>query len=360
MAINAKPNNNLVELIKAEPALFSLPRFGDIVQGVMLERKPKMLVFDLGKYGTGAVYWHELQNAKEIIKKLKPGDIVHAKVVDVDNEDGLIELSLTEASKQKSWVEAQELFEKEEIITVKPKSFNRGGLVAELSGLPAFLPVSQLSNTHYPKVSGDEKSQITETLQELVGKEIKVKIIDVNPRTNKLIVSEKAAYEENAKELAKAYEVGQIIEGIVSGVADFGAFIKFTDNPAVEGLLHVSELDWRIVDNPKEIINVDDVVRAKIVEIKDGKIFLSLKALKPDPWSLAKYKEGEEVLGRIYNFNQFGAIINFDDGIQGQLHVSEFGGIEEMKQALTLGNEYGFLIESVSLEEKRIVLKVKK
>ena len=125
-------------------------------------------------------------------------------------------------------------------------------------------------------------------------------------------------------------------------------------------MIHISELDWRIVDNPKEIINLDDAVRAKIIEIKDGKIFLSLKALKADPWEKLKYKEGEEIGGTVYSFNQFGAIINLEGGIQGQLHVSEFGGLPEMKQALTLGNEYDFSIESVSPEEKRIVLKIKK
>lgn len=363
MIMNIKKNNNfLQQLIKAEPTAFTLLKVGDIVPAVFLEKKSRMLIFDLGKYGTGVIYWNEIQNAKEIIKKLKLGAVVHAKVIAADNEEGFVELSLIEAGKQKLWAGISELYEKEEIVVVKPAAFNRGGLVAELNGLQAFLPISQLSNEHYPKVSVDEKNQITEALQKLIGEEIKVKIIDVNPRTNKLIVSEKAAREENMKELAKGYEVGQVIEGIISGVADFGAFVKFTDNPAVEGLIHVSELDWRNVENSKEIVKVDDAVKAKIIEIRDGKIFLSRKALLPDPWQAVKdkYKEGDEVSGKIYSFNPFGAIIDLANSIQGQLHVAEFGGLEEMKRVLSLGGVYPFFIESINLEERRIILKAKK
>lgn len=361
--MNTKQNNGILnQFMKSEPALFSALKLGDLTEGVVLEKKAGMLLVDLGKFGTGAVYRSEIQNAKELVKGLKIGDPIHGKVVNIDNEEGLVELSLMEAGRQKVWAEVAELKEKEEIIDVKPTAFNRGGLIVQVNGLQAFLPVSQLSTEHYPKVSLEDKTQIAVELQKLVGQEFKVKIIDVNPRNNKFIISEKAAQEESVKELSKNYVVGQIVEGIVSGVADFGAFLKFTDNPAVEGLIHVSELDWRLVENPKEIVNVDDVLRAKIIEIKDGKISLSLKSLKPDPWASVgeKYESGAEVLGRVYSFNPFGAVVNLDNQIQGQLHVSEFGGVLEMKQKIALGKEYPLIIESVDPKERRIVLKLKK
>lgn len=224
----------------------------------------------------------------------------------------------------------------------------------------AFIPVSQLGNEHYPKV--EDKTDIGKALQLLVGQELTVKIIDANPRTNKLILSEREAQEISAKELVKNYTIGQIIEGIVSGVADFGVFVRFTDNPSLEGLIHVSELAHRMVENPKEVVKIDDAIKAQIIEIKDGKISLSLKTLQPNPWDKAAeyYKEGGIVRGIVYSTNPFGAIINLAHDLQGQLRVTDFGGIEEMKQNVTLGKEYEFKIEAVNPEEKRIVLTLKK
>lgn len=149
---------------------------------------------------------------------------------------------------------------------------------------------------------------------------------------------------------------------MVSGVADFGVFVKFVDNPAVEGLIHVSELDYRIVENPKDVVKVDDVVKAKIVDIKEGKISLSLKALKPDPWMVVanKYGENQEVKGKVYMFNPFGAIVNLDETYQGYVHVTEFGGAEEMRKHLTIGKEYSFVVDAVKPQERKITLKLKK
>ena len=350
------------QFVKDKPELFSVLKAGDLVEGVVLEKGANSMVVDLGRHGTGLVYREEIQNAKGAVKELKIGDPIHAKVIEVDNEEGVVELSLTEAGRQKAWAEIQELQEREEIIKIKIKSANRGGLVADLSGVPAFLPVSQLAGEHYPRISTEDRNQITAELQKLVGMELEVKIIDANPRSSKLIISEKAAVEVSVKELAKNYEVGQVIEGVVSGVADFGAFIKFTDNPAIEGLIHISELSHQMIENPKEVISVDDTVKAKITEIKDGRISLSLKALQADPWDKAAdtYKEGETVKGEVYAFHPYGAVINLGDGVQGQIHVSEFGGVPEMKKELTAGETYEFKIESLKPEERRMVLKLLK
>lgn len=361
MVLPKSNNNSVSNFMKIEPNLFNLLKGGDLVEGKILEKNSRMITVDLGKYGTGVVYRAEMQNAKNMVKDLKIGDIIHGKAVKIDNEDGLVELSLAAADKQKAWIEVGEIAEKEEILKIKPVAFNRGGLLAEINGLQAFLPISQLSNEHYPKTESDNKAQIAGALENLVGQEISIKIIDLNPRTNKFIISEKAVAEETNKEFAKNYTVGQIIEGIISGVADFGAFVKFTDNPNVEGLIHVSELDWRIIENPKEIVKVDDVVKAKIIEIKDGKIFLSLKALKADPWDNVSglYKEGMETKGKVYGFHPFGAIINLQNGLQGQLHVAEFGSVHEMKKQLPLEKDHIFIIESIKPEDRRITLKLK-
>lgn len=362
--LTIRQNNNaaLQQLLKSETGILSILKPGDLVQGTVLAESSKLLLVDLGKYGTGAVYRGELLNAREVVRGLTPGDSIHAKVIAVDNEDGFVELSISEAGKQKAWTEVQDIREKDEPFTVKIVGCNKGGLTAQIGQLVAFLPVSQLSNDHYPKVEGDDKTQIGKALAKLVGEELTVKIIDANPRTNKLIISEREATEVNTKELVKGYQVGQVVEGIISGVADFGAFMKFTDNPAIEGLIHVSELEYRTVENPKEVVKVDDVVKAKIVDIKEGKVSLSLKALKTDPWlSVADtYTEGQEVAGTVYSFNPFGATVNLSNEIQGQIHVTAFGGVEEMKKELTHGKSYQFVVETVKPEERRITLKLKK
>ncbi len=360
--IKDSPSTEPVPVWKSNPAILPTLRQGDLVEGVVLEKGSKEIVIDLGRYGTGVVYRGELQNAREIARDLEVGSPVHAKVVEVDNDDGLVELSLSEADKQRAWAAVAELKEKDEPLKVKPTGFNKGGLMMDIEGLHAFLPISQLSAEHYPRSESAEPGRAAQILQTLVGTEIEAKIIDVNPRTGKLIVSERAAKEISAKELAKNYAVGQEIEGVVSGVADFGAFIRFTDNPAVEGFIHVSEIDHRVLEHPKEIVKVDDVVKAKIVDIKDGRISLSLKALKEDPWLTAAehYKEGETVRGIAYSFTPFGALINLDHGLQGQLPVTDFGGVAEMKKALVAGDTYPFTVLSVKPEDHRIILKFQK
>ena len=352
----------LAQLLKNEPESFRLLREGELVEIVFLSRGAREAYFDLGIFGTGIVYGTEYLNAKESIKNLKPGDKISAKVVSLDGEFGLIELSLSAAGKQKLWAAAKELRDRGEILSVKITAANSGGLLATVHELKAFLPVSQLSNEHYPRVSDNSKETILEELKKFVGNELSVKIIDVNPRTNKLIISEREITDENVKELLSKYEVGQTVDGIISGVADFGAFVRFADNPSIEGLVHISELDHRLIENPKEVVRVDDAVKVKIIDIKDGRVSLSIKALKPDPWATVteRYSEGQEVKGTVKRFNPYGAFIDLDKEIQGLIHVSEFGGIDEMKTALELGKEYAFVVDTLKPQEKRLLLKMKK
>lgn len=337
--------------------MFVFLKPGDLVKGNILEKSPREVIVDLGKYGTGIIYRGELLGAKSAFKEAKPGDEIQAKVLEIDNDEGFIELSLTEAERQKQWLKIEDLYEKEEVITVEPHEANKGGLLVKVEEVRAFLPVSQLSPNNYPDVGNDPK-KIEEELQNLVGKKLTVKIIDANQRSNKLIVSEKAANEVSSKKLSENYEEGQLIEGVVTGVADFGAFVQFTDNPDVEGLIHISELAHRIIDNPKEVVNVDDTVKVKIISIKDGRISLSLKALEEDPWDKIeeKYKEGEEVEGEIYALNPFGAVVKLDEEIQGQVHITEFGGEDEMKGMIKKGETHKFKIKEIKKEDKRINL----
>lgn len=363
MSLNGtKPSiSKFAELVKTESVAFGVLKAGDLVEGTLLEKGARRLLVDLGRHGVGVVYRGELMGMRSAVKDLELGAPLHAKVVAVDNDEGYVELSIAEAGRQKAWVAVTELKEKGEPITVKVMGANKGGLTTELEGLSAFIPVSQLAPEHYPRLTSEDKAEIGTALASLIGTELSVKLIDANPRTGKLILSEREASEVSTRELAKNYTEGQVIEGIVSGIADFGVFVRFTDNPAVEGLIHVSELDHRMVENPKEVVKVDEAVKVKIIEIKDGRISLSLKALKEDPWMTAaeRYPAGTEVKGTVYSTNPFGALVNFED-LQGQIHVTEFGGVEEMKKRLVAGKSYVFVVQDVKPAERRVLLKLKK
>ncbi|MBI2035326.1 MAG: S1 RNA-binding domain-containing protein [Candidatus Liptonbacteria bacterium] len=363
---NNDKTTTLAEMIKSEAGSLKFPREGELTEAVLIEKAPREAYFDLGAFGTGMVFGLEYLNAKDVLKNLKVGDKVSAKIIALDGEGGYVELSLGAAEQEKVWDTVRELAKSGEVIAVKISGANSGGLMALINELKAFLPVSQLSNEHYPRISAEanqnQKEGILKELKKFVGEELKVKVIDANPRTQKLIISEREITDANVKELLKKYEVGQVVTGMVSGVADFGAFVKFIDDPEVEGLIHISELAHRLIDNPKEVVKVDEVYKVKIIDIKEGRVFLSLKALQPDPWATVaeRFKEGEEVKGTVKKFNPYGAFIDLTGDIQGLIHVSEFGGTDEMKAAIELGKEYGFIISSLKPEEKRILLKMKK
>lgn len=364
MSAEIKNGNALAQIIKSELSGKGRLQENDVVEVEVMKIAPREVYFDLGKFGTGVVYGSEFQNAKEIIKKLAPGEKIPARVERLDGFMGYVELSLSEAGKQKLWKEVKDLEERGEIVKVKINGANQGGLTADLMGLKAFLPVSQLSTEHIPKSLEIDRQKAGEELKNFVGQEFSVKIITVNPRNNKLIISERETISpsQDIKELLSKYAVGQVVDGVVSGVADFGVFVRFTDNPEIEGLVHISEIEHRIIDNPKEIVKLNEPVKVKILDIKDGRVFLSLKALKEDPWEKIeeKYKADQEVSGKVYKFTGFGAIVDLEDDIQGMVHVSEFGGTEEMKQALKLGETYSFVISALKPEEKRLILKLKK
>lgn len=357
-----KPISPLAGLLRSEMKLFQALKPGDLVEGTLIKREAKTAYFDLGGVGTGIVYGMEFTNAAQILKNLEPGGKVLGKVVEPEDSRGYAELSLAEAGRQKLWQNLKELKERGEVILAKITGANSGGLMTEIEGIRGFIPASQLSGEHYPRIDDGNRAKILDELRKYVGQEFKVKILDLKPRAQKLILSEREIVEENAKELLAKYAVGQVVDGIISGVTDFGAFAKFADNPALEGLIHISELDHKLIDHPREIVKIGDAVKAKIIEIKDGRISLSLKSLKPNPWDTIgeKFHEGEEIAGTITRFNPFGAFVLIAPDIQGLIHVSEFGGVEQMKAAIKLGEQYQFRIEIMKPQEKRVILKMVK
>lgn len=332
------------------------PQPGDIVEGPVLALDRAKLYIDLPPFGTGVIYGREYMNAREVIKRTNVGDIVQAKVIATDTKDGYIELSLKEARQAVLWTEAEEAVKDKRQLELPVKEANKGGLILEWQGLAGFLPASQLKAEHYPRVTDGDKDKILDELRKLVGQRIIVSIISAAPKEGKLIFSEKGIDDKEKKELIASYQVGDTVMGEVTGMVDFGVFIKLEEG--LEGLVHISEIDWGLVDDPRHFFKVGDKVKVKIIDIKEGKISLSVKALKENPWqaSSAKYNKGDKVEGVVIKFNKHGALASIEEGIAGLVHISEFGSEEKLRSNLELGKRYPFTISLFDPKEMRMAL----
>ena len=338
-------------------------QLGKIVEGKIIGRAKSAIFLDLGVLGTGIIFGREFQKARNELRNLKIGESVSAKIIELENENGYVELSIEQASSELNWQKVSQIKEKKETITIKISGINKGGLLSNIFEIPAFLPVSQLSSENYPKIERGDTDKILKGLQSFIGKEIKVKISNIDKKQNKLILSEKAINNLKIKDILKNHKIGDTVNGKITGITDFGAFIQFSDNEKefVEGLIHISELDWKLIDNPSEIVKLGEKIKAKIISIANNKVFLSLKALKENPWQdiEKKYKKGDIIKAKVTKFNPFGAFIQLTSSpIQGLCHISEFGTKSKMETSLKIGKKYNFQILSIIPKEYRINLKL--
>jgi len=342
------------------------PKPGDIVNGRILEIGKNSIFVDLGALGTGVLLGREMKENKSLVKSLKIDQEISAMVLDEENENGLTELSLKEAHREQSWDELKRMMDTKEIIKAKITAANRGGLMALIRDIAGFLPVSQLSYEHYPRVEDGDKNRILQELNKFVNKELDVRIIDLDPSQQKLIVSEKAIDEEKIKQAMSSYKIGDLIEGTISGVVDFGAFVRFQLPQApdkekqefMEGLIHISEIDWQLIEDPRQILKVGDKVTAKIIGTERERLSLSLKALKKDPWLEIEnsYKKDQLVEGEVTKINPFGAFVQLDKDIHGLVHVSDFKSYDLMSQELKVGQKYQFKILSIEPSVHKMAL----
>ncbi|MDD5152658.1 MAG: S1 RNA-binding domain-containing protein [Candidatus Pacebacteria bacterium] len=335
------------------------PEIDALVEGPVLSVEKSSVYIDLGPVGTGIIYGREFINARDVIKKLNIGDIITAKVVDTDNSDGYIELSLKEARQAIIWSEAEEAIKSKKALELMVKDANKGGLIVEWQGIQGFLPASQLKSEHYPRIEDGDKDKILVELKKLIGKRIAMTIISALPKEGKLIFSEKERGVKEKREISGKYSVGDELDGSVSGLVDFGVFVKLEDG--IEGLVHISEIGWGLVDDPRKIFKIGEKIRVKVIEIKDGKISLSIKALKENPWKEAekRYKKSDEVTGVVIKFNHYGALVSLEEGIAGLVHISEFGTEEKLRKTLELGRTYSFVITLFDSKEQKMTLSYK-
>lgn len=321
------------------------PMAGEVTEGKVIGIEKSRVYVDLPPYGTGLIYGKEFITARDVIKKINIGDTVSAKIVSTDNKEGYIELSLKEARQALIWEEAEKAINEKTVFELAVQEANKGGLIITWQGIVGFLPASQLKSEHYPKVEDGDKDKILDELKKLVGQKISVAVITASPKEGKLIFSEKNLdKKEKSSTTTEKYKVGDELDGNVTGVVDFGMFVKLEDG--LEGLVHISELDWALVDNPRSLFKEGDKVRVKVIEVKDGKVSLSVKALKTNPWVEAekKYKKGDIVEAVIIKFNKYGALASIEEGVAGLVHISDFGTEVKMKEKISLGKSYKFKI----------------
>ena len=338
----------------------NVPKVGEVIKGKVISLAKGEVHVDIENLTTGIVRGRELFSESREYSGVKVGDEVEATVLDLENENGEMELSFRIAGLQRVWDNIKKWMKDGMTIKAKVLAANKGGVMMQTTAITGFMPVSQLSPEHYPRVAGGDKNRILEKLQELIGKELEVKVIDVNEKEEKLIVSEKAVWEDSQKAVLESYKVGDVVDGEVSALTSFGAFVKFGEG--LEGLVHISEIAWQRIDHPKDVIKVGDQIKAQIIQLDHSKIYLSLKRLVDDPWKSVKdkYKVGDEVKGKILKIEPFGLMVALDKDIHGLAHVSELSDepIANLNDKFKLGQETNFVVVSLEPTEHRLGLRV--
>ena len=339
-----------------------IPQVGDIVKGTVLSASKSEVKLDIDGIVTGVVRGRELYFEADEYANLKPDDQTEATVIDVENENGELELSFRHAGQQKAWSNLVDAFTNKKIIKVKVNDANKGGLIISYGQVSGFLPVSQLAPENYPRVNGGDKGKILDKLKSFVASDFEVKIMALEDKEEKLIVSEKEAWQEKQKHVISKYKVGSVVEGAITALTDFGVFVSFGEN--LEGLIHISELAWQRIDDPADLFKVGDKIKAEIISLDGSKIFLSAKKLISDPWQevLNKFKVGQKVTGTILKINPFGLFVELDKEIHGLAHISQLGLAPGQKigESFKLGEKRDFTIVSIEPKDHRLGLVVAK
>ena len=329
---------------------------GEVVEGSITAVKKNEIWIDLGARGVGVVMRREIGHGQ----KLEPGETVTVSVIDPEMEEGYALLSMRRAVKDRGWDELQRIFDANEIIEVVPYDANRGGLLVELEGIRGFLPVSQLAAGHYPRVSGADKDEILQKLNALTNKPLRVRVLDVSRKDNKLIFSEKEAVKDDMQARFAELKVGDVVEGVVTGVIDFGAFVNVD---GIEGLIHISEISWERVDNPRNYVKVGETIKAKIIAIDKDRLSLSLKQMTEDPWleQVKAFKKGDVVDGKVTRITPFGAFVQLSSSVEALVHVSEMSDDETVdpEKLFQLNEKKQFKVLDIDTENRKIALSLK-
>lgn len=351
--------SSMEELLKTKVD-FKLPEPGNIIEGPVISLYKNKILIDIDGFATGMISGREAKDSSDTAKGLKVGDVISAYVIEGENDEGYIVLSLRKANQEKTWKKFLDAYEKQEVITVKTNEANKGGLLLEIDGIKGFIPVSQLAPMHYPRVNDADSNQIFQRLQALVGLEFMVKIINIDKDNGKLILSEKAAMEEQRKSSLTKLKIGSKVIGTVSGIVKFGIFVAFD---GLEGLVHISEIAWGHVKNPGDYGKLGQKVEVMVIGVDGDKISLSMKRLVADPWLEASkmFKIGSIVEGEVNRLTPFGAFVKLNEEINGLIHITEITAetIKDPSELLKLGDKVKAKVIAVEPEEHRVGLSIK-
>lgn len=330
---------------------------GEVIEAEITSVKKNEIWLDLGPNGIGVVMRREVGYGQ----KLEVGQKVTVSVIDPEMDEGYALLSMRRAAKDRGWDQLQKVFEDGDIIEITPYDANRGGLLVEMEGIRGFLPVSQLSAGHYPRVSGADKDEILQKLNSLAGKVMRVRILDVSRKDNKLIFSEKEALKDDMAARFSELKVGDEVKGVVTGVIDFGAFVNVD---GIEGLIHISEISWERVEDPRKYLKVGEDVSAKIIAIDKDRLSLSLKQMQQDPWldEVKAFKKGDTVEGKITRITPFGAFVQISPSVEALVHVSEMGSDDDAtnpEEVFHLNEKKKFKVLDIDADNRKIALSLK-
>lgn len=331
---------------------------GEVVEGTIMTVRKHEVWIDLGANGVGVVMRREIGHGQ----KIEEGQAVTVSVVDPEMEEGHALLSMKRAAKDRGWDELESLHQSQEIVEVTAYDANRGGLLVEMEGIRGFLPVSQLAADHYPRVSGADKDEILQKLNALIDKPLRVRILDTSRKENKLIFSEKEAVKDDMQSRLIELKEGEVVKGVVTGVIDFGAFVNVD---GIEGLIHISEISWERVEDPRNYIKTGQEVEAKIISIDKERLSLSIKQMTDDPWleEVKKFKKNQTVEGKITRITPFGAFVQLSPAVEALVHVSEISGKEDESadptEIFKLNEKKEFKILEIDTENRKIALSLK-
>lgn len=329
---------------------------GDVVEGVITSVKKHEMWIDLGARGVGVVMRREIGHGQP----LDIGATITVSVIDPEMDEGYALLSMKRAAKDRGWDELQRIFDDGEVVEIVPYDANRGGLLVEMEGIRGFLPVSQLAAGHYPRVSGADKDEILQKLNALVGQTLRTRVLDVSRKDNKLIFSEKEAVKGDMQVRLTSLKVGDSVEGVVTGVIDFGAFVNVD---GIEGLIHISEISWERVDDPRNYVKVGDTAKAKIIAIDKDRLSLSLKQMTDDPWlsEVKTFSKGDIVEGKITRITPFGAFVQISSSVEALVHVSEMGNEDgaDPEKIFQLNEKKQFKVLDIDTDNRKIAHSLK-
>lgn len=329
-------------------------KMGETIKGSIVDLNESRILLELQGGNMGIITKKERLAPSQ--ESFQVGASVEAIVINAENDFGLTVLSLRKASQDMLWAELNTLMNEERIIKVRITEANKGGLMGDYKGFKCFLPVSQLTPVNYPRVDGAEAGLILKKLQAFIGEEFAVRVINVNQDSEKIIISEKAAHQGQMAETLKSLKVGEIVQGTVSGVLKYGIFVTFG---GIEGLVHLSELDWGHVSTPSKLYNLGDKVEVMVIGIDGEKLSFSIKRLTEDTWKekVVPFSPGTKVSGKLIRWNPQGVFIDIADDVQGLFNLTDFG-VEryedlKLKEGDTLTGE----VLSVNYDSHRLELK---